>query len=558
VLNTVGADALAELSTLNRGASSPRAVERGGSGILGRRGWLAAVLLLAIVSLAPLLVVDVPAVLDYPNHLARYFILANPGDPILSRMYAARWAVLPNLGMDVLGAALLAMTPAHVGGRILLGLSLISPMVGAIIYARAAFGRWTWWSLGAGVIAFNGMFFLGFMNFLLALGVALAGAGAWRLCRRAERPVLAVAVGALASLIAFFCHLLGFAYFGLLIAADEAETLLALRRAGQPVGRRAVSSATALSAALGPTLVLYGLIRRSTARGDWLAWNWRAKLLQWQTPFMTYDRAVTICTAAVVGAVVILAWRRSRMAGGVAVALAALVGLYVLAPCSAAGGTFVDARLPLMAALLLFAGLSPQLSRRAAIGAAAAFAVLIAGRAMHVTLNWQGRAHDLAELRASLAHVEPGAKILPARTDYPADPPSGRGLVLPNVAPLDEHLGALAVLERRAFWPLLFADPAQQPLAVRPPYDQLAAPLGPLIPWRTLYQSAPSTGELALYPYLADWRGRYDYVLVVGPRPPPGAPPRGLTLLRAGEGASLYRIDHTLTREAGRARPSRL
>src|SRR5438552_16257676 len=101
--------------------------------------WLLTALALAVALAIPFFLVDVPPVLDYPNHLARYFVLAHPDDPVLSRMYEIRWAILPNLGMDVAGAVLLRMTDLHVGGRILLAASLLAPLLGAVLYHRAAF-----------------------------------------------------------------------------------------------------------------------------------------------------------------------------------------------------------------------------------------------------------------------------------------------------------------------------------------------------------------------------------------------------------------------------------
>src|SRR5690242_15542579 len=105
--------------------------------------WLLAAGLLAIVLAVPLGLVDVPPVLDYPNHLARYFVLAHPDDPVTSQMYAVRWGILPNLGMDVIGAAVLRTTDVHVGGRLLLALSLFAPVIGVIAYHRAVFRDWS-------------------------------------------------------------------------------------------------------------------------------------------------------------------------------------------------------------------------------------------------------------------------------------------------------------------------------------------------------------------------------------------------------------------------------
>jgi hypothetical protein len=507
-----------------RGLSTPFTA---GSSVFAARAWLAAALLFLAVLLAPFLIVDVPPVLDYPNHLARLYVLAHPDDPVLGRMYAAHWSVLPNVGTDLLGATLLKVLPVHVAGRMLLALSLLAPPAGAILYARAAFGRWTWWSLGAGAIAFGGLFYLGFMNFQLGLGVALAGAAGWRILRRRAGPLPTALGGAVIGVCAFFCHLLGFAFFALLIGAEEAEALLALRREGH-LGRRDLVRAVALLVvAVGPTLLLYAYTHHRLQNGDVLVWRWGAKLVEWMTPFFAYDLRLTALTAVVVVILGAVVARRSRIAGGVRLALAALAVLFVLAPYQAAGGAVLDSRFAVMAAFLLFAGIDPQLSVRHARVAAAALAALGLARSAEAAVNWQGRAQDLNDLRAVTASVEPGAKVLSAETDLPS--PGGRGRELSGVFRMDHNLPGLLVIERRAFWPLLFADPSQQPMIVRPPYDGLAG----------VSQAMPPTWrDLARAP--AAWRG-FDYVLALGP-PPPGAP-AGLGLVRAGAEASLYRVE---------------
>jgi hypothetical protein len=503
--------------------------------------WPLAALAVAAVSVAPLLVCDAPALLDYPNHLARFFVLAHPHDPALAKMYAPHWALLPNLGADVLGAVLLSVLPVDVGGRILLGLSLLAPVAGALVYARAAFGRWTWWSLGAGAIAFNGLFFLGFMNCLLGLGVALAGAGAWRVLRRRASAPAAMLGGLAIGLTAFFCHLLGFAYFAVLIGAQEAEAVLRLRREqGAWDVQRVVSSTGILAAALGPTLALYAGLR--LGHGGDLLWRWQGKLYQLLTPFFSYDRAATTVSAAAIGIVLILLWRRSVRAVGVDLGLGALGVLYLIAPMSAAGGTLLDLRLPLMAALLMFAGMEPRVPPRAGLAIGAIFATVIGFRSAEVTIHWQGHTRDLADLRSVLEPVEPGARLLPVFTDD-VEPQPTMGRELPGVARLDEHLGALAVIERRAFWPALFTDPTQQPLAVKAPYDGIAIPSGWTVRWRDL---DPKTAERPAprgHGAPADWRRKYDYLLLSGPMPDARGGPGGLTLVRAARHASLYRID---------------
>ena len=221
--------------------------------------------------LLPFVVVDVPPVLDYPNHLARMFVLAHPDDPILSRFYAPHWAILPNLGFDVIGVVLLKLLPVHVAGRLLLALSLLAPVLGVLAYSRAAFGRVTGWALAGSLTAFNGVFFLGFMNFLLAQGLAFAAAGLWLVLRRRGWTQAVIAAAACSALL-FLCHIFGVLLFALLIGAAEAE------KAAGPGAQDAVGLADILRTravagadAVAPALILYRLSPLSgpAAAGEW-------------------------------------------------------------------------------------------------------------------------------------------------------------------------------------------------------------------------------------------------------------------------------------------------
>ena len=70
---------------------------------------LAAVLIVAATLLLPIWIVAFPPLLDYPNHLARAFVLAHLNDPEFSfrQFYRSDWGPYPYLGMDA-SLALLA------------------------------------------------------------------------------------------------------------------------------------------------------------------------------------------------------------------------------------------------------------------------------------------------------------------------------------------------------------------------------------------------------------------------------------------------------------------
>ena len=514
--------------------------------------WVAACLLLVAALTIPFVMVDVPPVLDYPNHLAGFYILAHPTDPVISRFYAPRWALLPNVGADVLGALLLKVLPVHVAGRIVLATSLAAPIAGTVIYARAAFGRLTFWSLGSGLAAYNGLFFLGFMNFLIGLGLALAGAGVWTAARR-RGPMQAAAAGAACSTLVYFCHLSALAFFAILIGAWETEGLIG-SRARQP--RQWLTALAVVAVSLAPAALLYLASPLAGAPGAIAYRPWLEKLLQLDTPFLTYDLLVSLLTLAAV--CLVIGYRGVTLARGAWLTFAALAALYVVTPGWMKGGAFVDTRIPVMAGFLLFAALSPRLSPRAGSVTAAVLCALLVVRTGQVAVVWFDHRRDLAQFRDVIGCVPPGAKVI-ATYGYGGDPTVDRppgGLAVPGLYPVNMHMPALLVIERHAFWPLLFSDPRQQPLMVRAPYDRLAFPLGELFDAHRLADEHPSPTTLVHAPYLPAWRKNFDYVLLLNASQAPlnATPPTSdLDVIRINQTAALYAIHRPYAQgEAGR------
>jgi hypothetical protein len=496
-----------------------------------------ATLALAIVLMIPLLSVDVPPVLDYPNHLARIFVLAHPDDPVLSQMYAPHWRIVPNLGIDVIGTGLLKFADVHTGGRMLLALSLLAPVIGVTLYHRAVFGGANLWPLASGLIACNAVFLLGFMNFLLALGLAFAGAAGWIALRRRVALHWATLAGAAMAAVIFLCHIFGVALLALLIASEEAARLYRLRRTGRPVMREAVRIAGALILVLAPALLFYlasPLSDTPALPGRWRGWD---KLLAVMSPFMTTNFDLTMLTALGFVSFLLLTWRSIAVAPAFPLSMVTLAIVFLVAPSTIKGGTFVDIRIMLMIVFVAFAGLSPRLPRRSAILAVSFFAVLIVVRTGYLARSWAGHRADLAEIRAAIAGVEPGTKVLMARghggNDTDVAVPTR---ALPGVYRLDGHLGALLTLERKAFWPLMFADPAQQPVEVRPAFKAIAQSPGEPIDLSLLQgddREAPS--------YTRNWRSNFAQVLLIDP-PSPLPTIEGLSPIHVGTYAVRYRV----------------
>src|SRR5258708_8233465 len=95
----------------------------------GPFGWWSTLAALCLLLLAPLLLADVPPILDYPNHLARLFILAHAGqDPVLDGIWQPHWAVIPDLVIDLLAPPLMHIMTPFSPPTIIFSLSFLLPL----------------------------------------------------------------------------------------------------------------------------------------------------------------------------------------------------------------------------------------------------------------------------------------------------------------------------------------------------------------------------------------------------------------------------------------------
>ena len=435
-------------------------------------GYVLVAALVVVGLLLPLFVVEIPPVLDYPNHLARLWLLSmSPPDPILSSMYAPDWHLLPNLAIDAIMPPLLRALPLDVAGRLMLAVTLLLPVTGAVALHRAVHRRWSLWPLSSCLIAYNIVFLLGFMNFLLGLGVALLTAAAWT-GLRPQRPLLAMAALSAGAVAVFFCHVVSLLVLGVIVVCTQAEFLLTRWRRREGVLRAAMHDGAECAAAFAIPAYLYLASSFGTAGGTVQYQPLKVKLLELVSPVLSYDLPLDALTAVVILSVVALSLWRGRstvLPLRVAIAIAVLMLVFIVAPYGAKGGAWLDLRFPIMAAFLLFAGLAPRaLPRAFGIGAGLAISILFAVRTARVAEVWHAHNAYVDVLRGVVAKVPPGSRVIVARVDprlnrrWWHEVPPGRRLI--GIGSADDHLAVLLLTERRAFSPLLFSSPTQQPI----------------------------------------------------------------------------------------------
>ncbi len=255
----------------------------------------------------------------------------------------------------------------------------------------------------------------------------------------------------------------------------------------------------------------------------------------WQLllPFANYVLPLDIATACLAG--IYLLAGRCRITAASGIPLVAIAVLYIVAPGALKGTANLDARFAIMLGFLLFAAVLPTRAPRAAV---AAFTLLFAVRMTVLGIAWTEYRHDLADLRASIADVEPGARVFIAKI---ADRDGRIGRRLSTGTPLDEHLPALLLIEHRAYWPFLFDNASQQPVETLSPYRELAERAGAIADRRALAE--PGRIDLCGFTYLLllDASGEPDLAHI--------APDR-LQLIRDAGYAALFRVKPCATKSA--------
>jgi hypothetical protein len=516
----------------------------------GAAAWWIALVAAWIALCVPLLLVDLPPLNDYPNHLARMVVLSRLGaDPVLASMYQTNWGIIPDLAIDSFMPTLVTVMPPLLAGKLLLAAILLLDVVGAAAYAAAVHGRRTWWALAAALAAYNLAFIMGFLNFDVAVGLSMLLAAGWIRIRR-HSALWAAAFGAAATASLFFCHLIGLLFFLVLVGSFEAWFAWAmLRQTGwsRATLRHLLAAAGPLAATVLPVAVLYPLTGLSSTGGPTRFVGAHAKLLQVVSPFVNYDFTLDALTCCAVWGLLLacLASRRLALAPGACVAVVVVAALFVAAPADLKGGSFLDARLSVMLGFLAFTAFRPTLSGPVAIVVGVALAALLCVRLATVSVAWLDWRPNIANLRALASLVHPGDRIIQVRlqpeeiSDYWAKIPVA--LRTSSNERTEFHMPGYFFTEQSAYWPYLFADSLQQSIVMRQPFYDLGYAADDMPSHADLLARRAAGNPPAANPYCA-----FDVVLMLDLWAPEVSPetiaPDWLAFVAANKTAALYRV----------------
>jgi hypothetical protein len=441
------------MARMQRAGREPRAG-------VAHRAYGAAIILVAAVLALPAALADFPPLHDYPNHVARAFLLAHLDQmPELQRHYLVAWRPLPNLGFDVIAGSLCRLLDAHLVGRLFLAFLPAWFLLGADRLARALHGRASLAVPAAGFFFYNTITLYGFLSYGFGLGLFLLVFSVWLVDRRGPTGFRLIVLSG-GALTCYLAHATAWLFLVVAVAAslarapDRGSWRSWARHAGflaAPLLLVAVNLATLGRAAVAEPLVW------GTAFGKVVG---VASLVALYHP--AWDAVMAVGFLGAIAAALLVARRRGLTVDGGALLIAGVFALlFLIVPSEIAGTWAADRRLLLPAVTMALLAVRWEVGGRVGRGLAAILLLLVIGRGAEVALAWRGLSRDLAARVALLQAVPAGARLygfaLVDRTNKWTWP-SQLGLV---------HLHDYAVVDRGAVVNGLFARAHQQPLQAR-------------------------------------------------------------------------------------------
>jgi hypothetical protein len=501
-----------------------------------KRAWFCWLLYLlsGAAVLSPLLWAKIPPLVDYPNHLARMWILVHRGDIAeLAQNYVLHWRILPDLAMDCVVPALSQLMPVLEAGRLFIALTMAGLVAGTIALHRVLHGRFAIWPILSVLFVFNAVLFWGFLSCLFASAVYLFAFSGW-IASRAWRPLPRLLLFAAVGAVLFLLHAFAFGLYGLSVASYELGRRLQGRRL--PLG--SLVSYTVVCLHFIPGLLLWyvslGNVRSAyTAYGDLSP---KVYALMAPATFGAYAEALdrTIWLLVAIGLLFALSRRALRIVPEMRLPLAAMAVVAVLMPNWVNGSWGADFRLPVILPFLLIASTRLEIASKQLVHVMAVIATVLFGlRVVAVSQSWQEYDRRFGEFRRASAVIPAGSRLLVVQTPVGDETPSLPGVsrLLASLQPgVFHHMGALAVIDRSAFFPYLFTQAATIDVAPRNKgiAQTSAEPVTPADlalaadPARAQFldQRADVYGQL---PYWRHWPQSFDYVLWIdfgaGPKP---------------------------------------
>jgi hypothetical protein len=493
----------------------------------------------AAILVLPLWIAHLPAMPDFPAHLAGFHIIAS-GGKLAAKFYRLQWTWLPNMASELVVPALGKVVPILVATKLFLSVGVLMWALAAGAIHKALYGRVGASPLAASVFTYNANFMWGFFNYFFGMGLALLVFAGWIASEGRRESFRLPAVAALTTII-YFCHLFAFATFLVMIICYE---LAALWKEQPSTAARILARGLRIAAIALPGVLAFVFLKPAGAGSDHLEFNLLSTLddrasaaIQFAFDRPAYPVFIGLFLFFTVGV-----WRRNILIHPRMTLLLVLLAMAAMfTPEWAMGGWGVDLRLPAVLGVLAFAASDLEFKERTVQVFVALIMTVVAYQSATVAGNWRYYDRQIAEFRAAIAHLPADSRLMTVL--------DGDAMGMASDQPY-WHLAEYGIIDRSDFTPLMFTTKGQHVVQLRPAVSHIAA--------QTAEQGSPpdisdlddlEVGNVRddpdiakVFPYLIRFQCHFDYAVVIHAGGKQTPPPDMLERVHAGSFFSLYRI----------------
>ena len=525
------------------GTAWPHALSR-------RRIWIYAAVygLLAAIVLLPIAMVKVPGLEDYPNHLARMYILSHYNESeSLQRFYEVRWQPIPYLGMDATFVLLSRIASIYDAGRVFVGLCVLLPVFSVAALHYSIHGRLSLVPAAAFLLSYNALLLWGFLVYLPVLCLAVIVFAGWIATTHWSRRRRLIAFSFLATLL-YLGHLVAFGAYCLMVLCFE---VFRAGKAGLQVWRKTMVEWVFAALQAAPAIVLAMNTAAERPFVGPVETNYGRiidKIRMILSPILFLQSRTEI----IFGSVAIIVLILGRLTGRLKLApelfqIFLVVGVLSLCVPLRLFGVFgMDFRLPLLAAMLLLSAIST--TNRAGVffrnTMLCGVILLTAIRSALISSELGKVDLQIAELRQVISTMPRGMRLLTIDVSRSSNPMRSDSVHVSYHAPL------VALIDRDAFVPTLFTGLGT--VKPKPELEMLSTPDGD--PYPGLADLVDGYGKSADPSvdipsgeggriYWWGWERNFDYVLVMHYGMRPTKLLDVLRLVASSDVADLYAID---------------
>lgn len=433
------------------------------------RSKIALLALICAALLLPIWLVRYPPLLDYPNHLARTFILVHLNDPAyhFPTFYRADWGPYPYLGMDLTVVALQHFLPVMAAGKVFLSLCVLTVPAAAWWLIRQANPGNDWLAV-LGLLAAYDVFFLeGFGVFQLALAFCFVTIGCWlRYLREPRTGAWLVALGF--ATLTYFAHLIAFGIAGFIVIVYTVAE------------RRSIRAAARAALLFIPGVVLYlvsGIVPQKGSEIYYRDWDEKYSNAVDVLRHSYSVRMEMLVFWAVVAclALALVRNREVRLHRPWLYVCGALLAFYIALPDEVGESWDIDIRvIPALFVIMLLVASVGRRQRMVAVVGLCIFAVRIADLSANFVAQQRVA---VAPMEAAIQALPRDVRLLPLIDEHPDDDPLFR---------IANHFWAYSVIERGARPVYLFDLKGQTPLRINPGIYAPPRPIEEPLDWAAI------------------------------------------------------------------------